>query len=62
MEPNTRKSFSLVFFFLSVLSGFQKEPNAPFGTRKVLRKEKNTRENDFVVFGFTVENIKENQI
>ena len=42
-----RKSFSLTFFLLSqVLSGFHTGP----------------KENDFLMFGFTMENIKENQI
>ena len=35
---------------------------APFGTWKVLVKEKNTKKNYFFMFGFTVENTKENQI
>ena len=35
---------------------------APFEIRKVLGKEKNTKKNDFVMFGFTIENVKKNQI
>ena len=34
-----------------------------FTSWKLLRKEKkNSRENDFLMFGCTMENIKENQI
>ena len=33
-----------------------------FGFQKVLRKEKKAKENDFLMFGYTIENIKENQI
>ena len=34
-----------------------------FGFRKVQRKEKkNTKENDFLIFGCHMENIKENQV
>ena len=34
-----------------------------FGSRKILRKEKkNTKENDFFMFGCPMKNIKENQI
>ena len=36
---------------------------APFGTRKVLGKEKkNVKGNYFLMFGSTVENVEENQI
>ena len=36
---------------------------ALFGTRKVLGKEKkNTKENDSLMFGLIMENIKENKI
>ena len=31
-----------------------------FGTQKVLGKGKKTKKNDFLMFGFLVENIKEN--
>ena len=30
-----------------------------FGTHKVLGKEKNIKENDFLMFSFTMKNIKE---
>ena len=34
-----------------------------FGSRKVIKKErKNVKENDFVVLGFTMGNMKENKI
>ena len=33
-----------------------------FGSRKVQRKEKNAKENDFLMFGCPMKNIKENQI
>ena len=33
-----------------------------FGTQKVLGKEKILRKNDFLMFGFTMKNLKENQI
>ena len=33
-----------------------------FGFRKVLKKEKNTKKNGFIIFGFNMKNIKENQI
>ena len=33
-----------------------------FGSQKILRKEKNTRENDFFMFCCPIKNIKENQI
>ena len=36
--------------------------SAMFGSRKVQRKEKNTKENDFLMFGCPIKNIKENQI
>ena len=35
---------------------------SPFETFKLLGKEKNTQENNFLMFCFNVENIKENQI
>ena len=35
---------------------------AMFGSQKVLRKEKNTKENDFLIFGCVIKNIKENQM
>ena len=31
-----------------------------FGSRKVLRKEKIIKENDFLMFGCSMKNIKEN--
>ena len=33
-----------------------------FGSTKVLKKEKNCKENDFLIFGFIIRNTKENQI
>ena len=33
-----------------------------FGFHKVLRKEKNIKKNDFLIFDFAMKNIKENQI
>ena len=33
-----------------------------FGFRKVLKKEKNTKKNGFIIFGFNMKNIKENKI
>ena len=33
-----------------------------FGSRKILRKEKKCKENDFFMFGYPMKNIKENQI
>ena len=33
-----------------------------FGFWKILRKEKNVKENDFFMFGCPMKNIKENQI
>ena len=33
-----------------------------FGFRKVQRKEKNAKENDFLMFGCTMKNIKKNKI
>ena len=33
-----------------------------FGSRKVQRKKKNAKENDFLMFGCPMKNIKENQI
>ena len=33
-----------------------------FGFRKILRKEKNVKKNVFLLFNFTIENMKENQI
>ena len=33
-----------------------------FGSQKILGKEKNIKKNSFLMFGFTIENIKENQI
>ena len=33
-----------------------------FGYKKVLRKEKNIKKNDFLIFGFTMKNNKENYI
>ena len=33
-----------------------------FGSQKILGKEKNVKKNGFLTFGFTIENIKENQI
>ena len=33
-----------------------------FSSRRVLRKEKNVKENDFLIFGFIVENMKESRI
>ena len=33
-----------------------------FGSRKILRKEKIAKENDFFMFGCPMKNIKENQI
>ena len=33
-----------------------------FGSRKILKKDKNTKENDFFMFGCLMKNIKENQI
>ena len=42
-----------------VLTREKKNTKGSFGTRKVLGKKK---ENDFLMFGFTVENIKENKI
>ena len=33
-----------------------------FGSRKVLRKEKNVKENGFFMFNFIMENMKENLI
>ena len=35
---------------------------ATFGSHKVLKKEKNVKENGFFIFGFVIENTKENQI
>ena len=36
---------------------------AMFGSRKIQRKEKkNAKENDFLMFGCPIKNIKENQI
>ena len=41
----------------------QKETSRLFLNLKVLGKaKKNTKENDFLMFGFTAKNIKENQI
>ena len=37
------------------------ETNAMFGSKKRKRK-KNAKENDFLMFGFTIKNTKENQI
>ena len=34
-----------------------RNPMARFGTQKVLSKEKNIKENDFLMFSFTVKNI-----
>ena len=34
----------------------------PFGTQKILRKEKKTKKNNFLMFNFNVENRKENKI
>ena len=33
-----------------------------FGSHKALRKEKNAKENGFVIFVYTMKSIKENQI
>ena len=33
-----------------------------FGSQKILGKEKNVKKNSFLMFGFTIKNIKENQI
>ena len=33
-----------------------------FGSWKYQEKNKNVKENDFLVFGFAMENIKENQL
>ena len=33
-----------------------------FGSQKVSRKEKNVKENDFFMFSFIMENVKENLI
>ena len=33
-----------------------------FGSRKILRKEKNAEENCFLMFGVTIKNKKENKI
>ena len=33
-----------------------------FGSRKVKKKKKNAKENDFLIFGCPMKNIKENQI
>ena len=33
-----------------------------FGFQKILRKEKNVKENDFFMFGCPMKNIKENKI
>ena len=35
---------------------------AIFGSRKVLRKEKIIKKNDFLIFDFIMENMKENKI
>ena len=35
---------------------------ATFGSHKVLKKEKNVKENGFFIFGFVTENTKENKI
>ena len=32
-----------------------------FDSRKILRKEKNVKENDFFIFNYPMKNIKENQ-
>ena len=33
-----------------------------FESRKIPRKEKNVKENDFLMFGFIMKNVKENKI
>ena len=39
-----------------------KNPNVIFGSHKILGKEKkNVEENSFIMFDFTIENIKENK-
>ena len=37
-------------------------PKVMFGSWKVVKKKKNVKENGFLMFGFTVENTKENKI
>ena len=39
-----------------------KNTKALFGTEKVLGEGKNTKKNNFLIFDFTMKNIKSNQI
>ena len=64
---------SLVKFFIYIrqLTGWILElcnlnsrpnPSCSFGIEKVLGKEKDIKENDSLMFGFVIKDIKENQI
>ena len=33
-----------------------------FDSHKVLQKEKNSKENDFIIFNYSIKNIKENKL
>ena len=45
-----------------MLFGFQSDPKVVLGSLKVLRKGKNIKENDFLMFGCLMKNVKENRI
>ena len=46
----------------NLLSIIKENPKVTFGSLKMLRKEKNVKENDFFMFDCLMKNIKENQI
>ena len=54
LERNHKMFLIFVIFFFTT--------KAMFGSRKILRKEKKNGENDFLMFGFNIENKKKNQI
>ena len=54
--------FMWLLFFMGLSLMDITNTKVMFGSPKILRKEKNVKENDFFMFGCPMKNIKENQI